>query len=545
MILRVIMFLIISTLSFSEILLTTNNDNPSLNDPIKVTVEFKNMKRENYYLDGINNFEVLYKSSRSSTSWVNGKKTSIKSDVYTVMPSKLGKFDLSVWVKGELKSNRVRIEVEKNSGNNSNSNSVNKNISLDIKKLDKNYYFGEKIPYYEKMDIRTSLRNYGYVTPPVFDGFTAKDITKRDKNGYPLINRTVENGHEKIEIKLTENILEANSTGEKKIKEGRIKAEESTDDFFGMEPSKPMFFGGKNISVNILPLPEKGKPKNFQMVIGDLKGKYSWNEDNKAKLGESFSLKIKLSGNVNLTYLEKIVNEQNEDFNIYTSVSNESEKIVNNKYYATKDFEIAFIPKKIGKLKTPHVEIPYFDTKEKMYKVFKVPSKDIVVTGNYNDKEYEKNIMSSPKNNSLVDIKNSSFQKKETKEIVISNILEEGEKIKYTKKDLFLIILLLLALGEGGYIFKLLRDKKNNKKDYKDLFKNMLKASSNKDFYDYYCLYMKERYNFSPKAQFEDVLIKNGGNEDLINLNRKIEKNMFEKVEIDKKEVVSILKKNK
>ncbi|MDP0488247.1 MAG: BatD family protein [Fusobacterium sp. JB020] len=545
MILKIIMFLLISTLSFSEILLTTDNDSPGLNNPIKVIVEFKNMKRENYYLDGINNFEVLYRSSRSSTSWINGKKTSIKSDIYTVMPSKLGKFDLSVWVKGQLKSNRLRIEVKKDSINNSNNNLISKKVALNIKKLNKNYYFGEKIPYFEEINIRTSLRSYGYIVQPSFEGFTVKDITKRDNNGYPLTKRVVENGKEKVEIKLIENILEANSTGKKSIKEGKIKVEESTDDFFGIEPSKAMFFGGENINVNILPLPEKGKPKNFQMVIGELEGKYKWNKIDKAKLGESFSLKINFSGNVNLNYLEKIINEQNNNFNIYTSVSNESEKIIKNKYYATKDFEIAFIPKKTGKLKISEIRIPYFDTKEKKYKVFKIPSKEIVVTGTYNDKDYEKNMMSLKENNSLINHKDSNFDKEMKKEIIISSVLEKTKKTKGTKKDLFLIILFFIALGEGGYILKLSIDKKTNKKEYKDLYRKILKTNNNKDFYEQYCLYMKIRYNFSPKAQFEDILIKNGGNENLINLNRKIDKNMFENIEIDKKEAVSILKKNK
>ena len=70
MILRVIIFFIISTLSFSEVLLTTDNNNPGLDEAIKITVAFNNTKREQYYLDGINNFDVLYRSSRSSTSWL-------------------------------------------------------------------------------------------------------------------------------------------------------------------------------------------------------------------------------------------------------------------------------------------------------------------------------------------------------------------------------------------------------------------------------------------------------------------------------------------
>lgn len=540
MILRVIIFFIISTLSFSEVLLTTDNNNPGLDEAIKITVAFNNTKREQYYLDGINNFDVLYRSSRSSTSWVNGKKTSVKSDIYTVMPSKTGNFDLSVWIKGQLKSNRLRISVTNVSKNKKNGTIGQGKVLWDVKKLNKNYYFGEKIPYYEKATIKTSLRNYGYINPPVFQGFTAKDVTKRDKNGYPVVKRLIEKGKEEIEIKLTENILEANSTGEKKIKVGKIKAEESTDDFFGIEPVKPMLFGGKEISVNILPLPTSGKPNNFQMVVGDLKGTYKWNQLDTAKLGESFSLIVKFSGNVNLNYLEKIVEEKNKNFNIYSSVSNESEKIISGEYYGTKDFEIAFIPKKTGEIRTPEINVPYFDTKDKKYKNFKIPSRKITVTGSYTDKNYNSEKISNNK------INTSKYENKlPKKEIIVSSILEKRDTKKVDKRDILIGMLLLISLGEGIWIFKLIIDKKNDRKEYKDLFKKMLKSFSNKELYEFYSLYMKEKYNFSPKAQFEDILIKNGGNEALINLNRKIEKEMFENIKIDKKEVVSILKANK
>ena len=54
---------------------------------------------------------------------------------------------------------------------------------------------------------------------------------------------------------------------------------------------------------------------------------------------------------------------------------------------------------------------------------------------------------------------------------------------------------------------------------------------------------MKERYNFSPKAQFEDILIKNGGSDEVLEINRYIQEKLFKNEKIDYSKVINILKK--
>lgn len=546
MFLKIIMFLLISVLSFSEINLTTDNSNPGLNEPFKIIVEFKNMEKEKYELSGLNDFELLYRGTRNSTSWVNGLKTSLKSDIYNVMPSDIGNFDLGVRVKGKLKSNRLRIKVSESSANKNLDKKTNSKINFYTKKLKENYYFGEKIPYYEKIILKTSLRDYGYVETPIFEDFTIKDVTKRDSNGFPLAKRKIENGKEVLELTLSENILEANSTGLKQIKQGKIKVEESTDDFFMFDIGKPLFFGGRKININIMSLPEEEKPDNFQMVVGSLKGNYEWSQDNKIELGESFLLKINLSGNVNLNYLEKIVNKKTDEFNIYESVLDENEDILSGEYSSRKSFEVAFIPKKTGEIKTPEIKIYYFDTKEKRYKYFLIPSKNINVKGNFNDNSFENKNLSTKNQREIIKFKESSENKSLIqKEIMVSSISDEKEEKILNFKNILLALFLFISILESFFIIKWIREKKNNKKEDKNLLKIMLKSKNNKEFYEAYCSYMKFKYNFSPKAQFENILVRNGGNEDIINLNREIENSLYKNLPIDKKSVVFTLKKNK
>ena len=50
---------------------------------------------------------------------------------------------------------------------------------------------------------------------------------------------------------------------------------------------------------------------------------------------------------------------------------------------SSKEFEIAFIPKKSGTLSTPEKN-HYFDVKDRKYKTFIVPSKEIKAIGGQN-----------------------------------------------------------------------------------------------------------------------------------------------------------------
>uniref|UniRef100_UPI00262CFBA5 BatD family protein n=1 Tax=Fusobacterium sp. TaxID=68766 RepID=UPI00262CFBA5 len=248
-----------------------------------------------------------------------------------------------------------------------------------------------------------------------------------------------------------------------------------------------------------------------------------------------YMLKLKLYGDVNLDSLEKLPIEMNEDFNIYQSVSDFSEKIVNGKYQASKEFEIAFIPKKSGVLTIPAIEIPFFDINSKSYKTFVIDKKEIKAFGGENIKTTS-NGVSSNKNIE----KSQDIQPKE--KINITVLPEENEGFDF--KFLYLIIggLCLIVLIEGGIILKLIFDKKSSKKSYKNFFKEMKSSKNNKEFYEVYCNFMKEKYNFSPKAQFEDILVKNGGSDDILMINRYIHESLFKNEQIDIIKVIKTLK---
>lgn len=535
---NLLLFLFISSFTFSEIILDVNNSDPSINEPISLQVKFLDSDKKDYTIDGIENFKIASKGSQSSYSIVNGKSTSSKSDIYTLIPLKEGNFTLKVNGKKET-SNSININVAKEAKVN-----VEGKMTLQDNLKEKNtFYFGQKIPFEEKLLTTVPLRNLQYIDRPNFGDLSVKDITPvNNRGGYTEKYFTDENGRRGLEVILYQGILQANSSGDKSIKGGYAAVTESgpNDNFVFGSTSTPVYLGSKEMELTILPL-SSGKPAGFQDVVGELKGDYSWNND-KVKFGESVVLTLKLSGDVNLDMLEKVVSNNIPDFNVFESSKESGEKIVNGQYYTEKTFDIAFIPKVTGKVTIPAIKIPYFDTAEKKYKEFEVPAKAIEVTGTANGAVIPPAMTTAapPVNNTTTAVTAPSTP---AEKIAISSI-PDSQIEEINKADNRLMIgVIILALLEAGIIIFLILDRKILKNSSNPKLKQMKKAKDDKEFYNLYCELMKEKFDFSPKAHLEDKLVKNGASEKIIELNRDIEKKIYAFESLDRNEILKTLKK--
>ena len=545
-IVSLLLFLLISVLTFTEATLDVNNTNPRVNEPIALNVEFTNSDREDYTIEGLDNFKVLSKGVQRSYTVVNGKKSSTILDKYTLLPIKEGTFTLQL-KGGKETSNPLEIIVSKEAK----VSNVNISDKISLKTEPKNnqeYYFGEKIPFEEKLLTTVPISDMKYVDPPVFNNFSVKDIFPTEQNRrYPEKTFTTPQGKQGLELTLQQSILQPNSSGEKTIKSAHIAVVENNNNdmwYYGRQPV--VYLGGEEIKLNILPLPTN-QPTGFQNVVGKLKGEFSWNRD-EVNIGESILLTLKLYGDVNLDTLEKIIPYDIAGFNIFESVKSSSEKIINGKYYSEKTFEIAFIPRTTNEKAIPEIKIPYFDTESKSYKYFTIPSKSLKVLGagttnsNLNNaKPTQQQSLPATSNVSKGKPKQQKLDKVE-----ISNIPAISEEVLDSTDHKHLIKIYGIMISEGLIIlillFLLLRRKKENKGIKYD-FKSMKRAKDDLEFYELYCNLMKQQFNFSPKVHLEDRLVKSGASNAIVQLNRDIEEKMYNLEPLNKNEIIKILKK--
>ncbi len=527
------LFLITSFLSYGDIILDSSNTKPAINEPFNIQVKFLNEDKRDYKIEGIENLQILSKGTQSKYSYINGDKTSEKIDNYTVIASEVKNFPLSVVTDKNSKSNTLNIEVQKESIQNI---SEDMKIETSIKDRD-SFYFGEKIVYEENFLTTVNINSIGYSRAPKFDDFSVKDLSPAILTGnYEQSYFRAPSGKQGLKLGIYRGVLEANSSGEKIINSGQMAVTQSTGrrDFFFEESTPPKYFGGRNIKVNILPLPTN-KPSGFQNIVGTPEIDFSWSSDS-VNYGQSLLLNVKIFGNANLDGLEKIVTKNLQDFNVYESLKSRDEKIINGKYYGEKNFEIALIPKKNGEVTIPEIAIPYFDTQMKTYKYLVIPSKKINVTGVSNP-----TINTTP--NSNLGIISPATEKKidNSLEEIKIEFLDSSTKEKNIFDNYLIIGLIIIVIIESGVIFYLLR--KNSKKSSSYNLEDLKKAKDDKEFYEAYCSFMKRKYNFSPKVHLEDKLVKLGLSPEFIQINRELENFHYNNSTIDRKNIINRLKK--
>lgn len=458
-IINILVFLVLYSLSFSEIKIFVDDYNPTIKQNIILTVEFLNEPKSEYEIEGINNFEIISRGSRSNYNTLNNKRIKYsKSDIYILSPKKEGKISLIAKSKNKTVSNSIVLYVAEEIQN----SLKEPKLFLETTHYKRDYYYGEKIPFVEKVIIKTSISNYNYISTPVFNGFSIKNITPRDGRGFAIPKRVTVNGKEQIELVLFRSILEPESFGKKVIKTGGISIVELTEDD---REKSPVYLGFKEFNLNILPLPEKDRPENFQGVVGELKGNYQWLKEN-IEGKNSYILNLKLYGSVNLDNLEKIISAPDDNFDVKETTTVFEEHVLDHVYSAEKNYVIVFIPKKNGNAVPSEIKIPFFNPVEKKYEEFTVSVSEKENAGENYYKEVDKEKLKfifTENTNINNSVKNENLNSKNLQQTKIINIIPE-EKNKNT--EIFIIIFLaVLVVLEGFYIIKLKKSIKDNGKE--------------------------------------------------------------------------------
>ncbi len=222
-------------------------------------------------------------------------------------------------------------------------------------------------------------------TPPSQTGFWSEDLPPK-KQYHKVIN-----GKQYL-VQELRTALFPTSTGKLTIGPAELKCMvEDPDRLFGRDPfamfdrdllsllrqGKPMILKSKPIEVEVLPLPEIGKPANFSGTVGDYRMKVGPDET-KVEVGQPITLKATISGVGNVKSVGKPAIPELPDFRTYSSGSSENVSKKNYKVQGSKTYEEVLIPKNAGKYTIPPVEFSFFDPRAKSYKTLK--SEPILLT---------------------------------------------------------------------------------------------------------------------------------------------------------------------
>lgn len=369
----------------------------------RLRVEFTmNKDGDNFNPPSFENFNVIMGPSQSiSSSWINGKRSFAKSYTYILKPTKQGTFKLdqaTIEIEGNTfktlpKTIVVTAAVDNPNAPKTANDVADESLHLVAEVSKGNPYLNEAVTVVYKLYISPSISvtNFRPVDSPKYNNFWSQDI--------PVTKYTTNNGTYKGKayrsVVLKRVVLYPQKSGKLDIEPLSLEI------FVDVPTNRRDFFGGKIYSqanktvsagrrtLNVLPLPEAGKPADFGGAVGEFDFSVS---TSKTALNASESLQAVVEvtgkGNLKLFQLPKPdlpsaleVYEPEFDENVRTTISGMQGKVANN---------YTVVPSFRGKYPIPSISFSYFNPKTKKYNT--IDSDEITI-----------DVMEGPTDNQIID----------------------------------------------------------------------------------------------------------------------------------------------
>jgi hypothetical protein len=419
-----------------------------LDDQITLTVSVSgNVKSiPQPQLPSLESFTVYSAGRSQNFVYSGGKISSSVTFNYILAPRKAGKFTIGsaeivldgktyktnpieVTVTGEAKPEAAPPPSPKESVQRTELQGKDLFIETVVDK--KKAYVNEQITLALRFYQGVRLFNNPEYSPPSLTGFWAEDLPPR-KQYYKVIN-----GRQYF-VQELKTALFPTAAGKQTIGPAELKCTvEDLDRFLNRDPfamlnrdlmslfrqGKPEVLRSKPIEIEVLPLPEMGKPQNFKGTVGNFN--LSVSADKKeVEVGQPITLKMKISGTGNIKSVEEPAIPELRGFRIYNSGSSENVSKDNYLVGGTKTYEEVLIPKAQGKYTIPSLGFSFFDSKSKNYQTLR--SEPILIT---------------------------AFPGAQTSPTEIAQLSKQ--EIGFTAKDIRYIKLPASGLkNQGGYLYK-------------------------------------------------------------------------------------------
>ena len=363
-------------------------------------------------------FDLLagpYTSTSSSTSFVNGHRTSSFSQTYTytLMAQKAGTFTIApatVKVDGEyIQSNGVRIQVlpedqpaQPSASSNQTSAGANQPSTASHQSTADNQPSSENLfvrtiasktrvheqealmitykLYFANVDVAQLTNN---TKLPEFTGFLKQDMEQGE------IQTQLEhyNGRNYQTAVLYRTILYPQHSGDIKIEPAKFEAvlrvqtqqrvRSIFDDFFGSYTNVTKMLTAPGVTIHAEALPG-GKPAGFSGGVGKFNIVPSISQT-ELQANEAVTIKLDITGAGNMKLLKTPAIDWPEGFEPYDPKVTNNFNTTTAGVSGTKSIEYLAIPRSAGEYTIPAVKFSYFDIEDKTYRTLSTPEYTIHV----------------------------------------------------------------------------------------------------------------------------------------------------------------------
>lgn len=369
-----------------EIELTASVDKNvvSLDDQLQlqVTVSGSVGSLPSIKLPALTDFNVYSAGSSQNVSFVNGQVSSSVTYTYVLAPKSMGKFTIPALVlnyKGKAYSTSpIQIEVAKQTSKSSDTAKERaaeprehgkRDVFVDAIADKKQAYVNEQITYTFRFYRRIQLLSNPEYSAPDFTGLWAEDLP-------PVRQSYVTLDGKRYNVSELKTALFPIQSGKYTIKGARLKCNiqdfdkgNAFDDFFSdfFSRGKTKVLETEPITIEVKPLPEEGKPADFEGAVGNYTITASVDKTS-GKAYEPITLKVTISGTGNIKTIPKLNLPALAGFKKYepvssVNISKEQDKVRGSQVYTT-----IIVPQTAGKLVVPEINFCFFDPSSKSYK---------------------------------------------------------------------------------------------------------------------------------------------------------------------------------
>lgn len=346
----------------------------------RLRVEFAmNKDGDNFNPPSFEGFQVVMGPSQSiSSSWINGKRSFSKSYSYILKPTAQGNFTVgqaTIEIDGETyktlpKRVQITAAVDNPNAPKTADDVADESLHLVAQVSKSNPYLNEAVTVVYKLYISSniSVTNFRPLDSPKYNNFWSQDIPVTK---YNTVNENYK-GKPYRSVILKRVVLYPQKSGKLDIEplslELYVDVPTNRRDFFGsriyQQANKTVSAGKRTL--NVIPLPEQGKPEDFGGAVGQFEFEVSTTKTD-LNASESLQAKVEVSGkgNLKLFQLPKPelpsaleVYEPEFEENVRTTITGMQGKVANN---------YTIVPSFRGRYPLPSISFSYFDPKSKSY----------------------------------------------------------------------------------------------------------------------------------------------------------------------------------
>ncbi len=320
---------------------------------------------------------------------INGRQSIERSWTYVVKPKRKGQFTIrpaSIQYKGETySSNAINIRVVSQTEIDKDPNSINnkaKNFAFVVPYVSKKkIYEGEPIYADLKLVWKSDIKQPNMEDEPAFPGFFSQSIELKNARGV----RNTYKGQPVIEATIRKYLLIPKQSGMSNWPNSIITIPTGIPtgrrDWFN-NPEYQFVNQVHQINwptIEVLPLPEKGKPESFNGAVGDYDLTVSISRT-EVKANESMSLKVTLRGDGNLKLIDVPSIEFPPGIESYDPKYNSDIDFRESGFKGFKQEEYLLVPRYKGTYKINSLTFSYFNPKTERYETVKTDPIEITVT---------------------------------------------------------------------------------------------------------------------------------------------------------------------